>query len=87
MPDKVWRVKHSDPTFTGFYGGVDFVNGVGTSSMVDVICRLIDKDGFRVIGVTEEERAEFRFLRNQWLKQSREPTKIKPGPGSWSVLE
>ena len=59
MRDTVYRLKHPQADFRGFFGGVDFYAGYGTTSSKATVIFLLDAgQGFKVCGLTPEERAE-----------------------------
>lgn len=92
MADKVlpirhpttWKVRHLDLAFTGFFGGIDFVNGIGSTSSVLDICHLLDlNQGFKVIA-DEQAQREFKILRD--ALRPKPPVKIAEKEGAWKAL-
>jgi len=82
----VWVIRHPDPTFRGVFAGVDFYNGIGSTGMVDIVCKLLDsRAGFKILGLSDEEKREFRILRDQ-LKP-KPPIRIDVTEGAWSALK
>jgi hypothetical protein len=83
--NRVWKVRHPNPAFTGFYGGIDFFDGLGTTSAVDIICKLLDSGaGFKVIA-TEQEQTEFRILMDNF--RPKPAVKIHEKEGAWKALK
>ena len=72
----IWHVRHPEPGFTGYFGACDFYAGQGsTSSLHDAIKLLELGRGFKLTGLTAEEKGEviqfrvqLRERHAQWLE-------------------
>ncbi len=60
----IYRIRSPRAAFEGHVGAVDFCGGIGsTSSLTDAVALLELGRGFKLIGLSEEEKAEVRKFR------------------------
>ncbi len=53
----IWIVFHSDRLFSGYFGGVDFTKGIGSTSVPADVALFRERKGFRVMTLEEYQAA------------------------------